>query len=229
MCTKCCMDKSAREIVFDENGVCNFCHQAQKALTEIEKEKCNLPKIIEKIKRNGRGKKYDCLIGLSGGVDSSWTLQCLVNLGLRPLTYSVDNGWQSDIAQENVMKLVEGMKVPFYRYTINLERFRALQAAFMRAGQVNIEIPTDAILLATSYELADMYNIKYIVSGGNVASESILPESWGYQPRDATHIKSVYKWATGKKLRGLPLCGLWKFNYYKWVRGIKVIYLLDYL
>ena len=223
------MDGTAKEIVLDQEGICNFCHQAQRALKEIENEKKNLSQVVEGIKRSGVGNKYDCLLGLSGGVDSSTTLVNAVRLGLRPLCFSVDNGWQDDKAQENVMRLVEGLKVPFYRYTINLERFRALQGAFMRAGQKNIEIPTDHILMATTYEMASKYGIKWIISGGNVSEESIMPESWGYQPRDLRHIKSVYKWATGKKLKGLPTCGLLKWNWYHWIRGIRVFYLLDYL
>lgn len=229
VCSNCVMDKSAKEISFDEKGVCNFCHQAQKSLKEIEIEKPNLLKRIEQIKKDGWGKKYDILCGLSGGVDSSTALVKAVELGLRPLCFSVDNGWQSDIAQENVMRLVEGLKVPFYRYTIDLAKFRELQAAFMKAGVPNIEIPTDAILLATTYEIANIYGIKYIISGGNVSEENVMPESFGYSARDLVHIKAIFKWATGKKLVGLPLCGLFRWNYYRWVKRIKIIYLLDYL
>src|SRR3990167_110355 len=231
LCRLCVMDKSAKEITFDEfdNGICNFCYQAQKALKEIELEKPNLNKWIQKIKQDGRNNKYDCLLGLSGGADSSTTLHYAVQLGLRPLTFSIDNGWQSDIAQENIMRMVEGLKVPFYRYTVDLERFRELQMAFIKAGVPNIEIPTDHILMASSLEMAKKYGIRWILSGGNVVTESIMPESWGYQPRDLIHIKSIYKWATGKNLKGLPLCGLLKWNWYKWVNGIKTLYLLDYL
>lgn len=217
-CSRCVMDISAKEITFDENGVCNFCHQAQKELS-IELK----PLAIEKTKD-----KYDVLIGLSGGVDSSYALLKIVEKGLRPLCFSVDNGWNDEIADENIMKLVEGMKVPFYRYTINLERFRELQGAFLKAGVKNIEIPTDHILMAVSLELASKYNIKTIISGGNVATESIMPPSWGYNARDLKHIKYIYKKFTGKRLKGLPTCSLLKWNYYKWVKKIKTVYLLDY-
>lgn len=223
------MDGTAEEITFDENGVCNFCIQAQKSLKEIEAEKPNLFKIIEQIKKDGKGRGYDVLIGLSGGVDSSAALVKAVELGLRPLCFSVDNGWQDEKAQENIMRLVEGLKVPFYRYTIDLERFRELQGAFMRAGQINLEIPTDHILMATTYEMASKYGIKWVISGGNVATESIMPESWGYQARDLWHIKDVYRWAYKRELKGLPVCGIWKYNYCKWIKRVKIFYLLDYL
>lgn len=227
-CKTCILDKSVEEIIFTETG-CNFCDRARQSLKEIEAEKHKLPEIIEQIKKDGKGKKYDVLIGLSGGVDSSYTLHKAVEMGLRPLCFSVDNGWQSDMAQENVMRLVEGLKVPFYRYTIDLKKFAELQNAFIKAGLINIEIPSDHIILATSMELASRYKIKWIISGGNVATESIMPASWSYNARDLVHIKSIYKWATGKKLTGLPTCSLLKWNYMKWIKGVKTFYLLDYL
>lgn len=228
-CKRCVMDKSATECFFDAYGVCNFCHQAQKALKEIEEEKHKLPEIISQIKKDGVGKKYDVLIGLSGGVDSSFILHNAIKLGFRPLCFSVDNGWQDDKAQENIMKLVEGLRVPYYRYTINLEKFRKLQMAFIKAGVPNIEIPSDHIILATSLELASTYKIKWILSGGNVATESIMPVSFGYNARDLVHIKSVYKWATGEKLSGLPVCSLLRWNWHRWIKKTKTLYLLDYL
>lgn len=212
------MDKSAEEIAFDDDGVCNFCHMAQ---TEL----AHLPTPMPEIK----GKKYDVLVGLSGGVDSSYTLHKAVEMGLRPLCFSVDNGWNDPRADENIMRLVEILKVPFIRYTIDLKEFRDLQSAFMLAGQKNLEIPTDHVLLATTYEMADKYGIKWILSGGNVTTESIMPASWGYNARDLVHIKDVYKKMTGKRLKKLPTCGLLKWNWYKWVKGIKMFYLLDHV
>jgi N-acetyl sugar amidotransferase len=223
------MDGSADELVLDEHGVCNFCHQAQKALAEIERDKVQLPAIIERIKKAGEGKKYDILIGLSGGVDSSYALVKTIELGLRPLCFSIDNGWNEPMADENIMRIVEGLKVPFYRYVFDTDTFKELQSAFIRAGLRNIEIPTDHIIMAATYEMAMKYGIKYIVSGGNVTTESIMPKSWGYEPRDLVHIKDVYKEVTGKKLSGIPTCSLLKFNWYRWMKGIKTVYLLDFL
>ena len=218
-CRKCVLDKSAEEITFDSDGVCNFCITAQQSLKDIKELK--LPEI--------KGNKYDVLIGLSGGVDSSYLLHKAVEMGLRPLTFSVDNGWNDPKADENIMRLVEGMKVPFYRYTIDLKKFRDLQSAFMLAGQKNLEIPTDHVLLATTYEMASRNGIKWILSGGNVTTESIMPASWGYNARDLVHIKDVFKKMKGRKLKGLPTISLLKWNYYKWIKGIKTLYLLDYL
>lgn len=222
------MDGSTKELVITD-GTCNFCTQAQKALQEMREDKPNLQKYIDQIKKDGQGKKYDVLIGLSGGVDSSTALHYAISLGLRPLGYTVDNGWNTPLSDENILKMVEALNVPFYRKTIDLVKFRDLQAAFLRAGLLNIEIPTDHVIMATAFDLARIYDIKWILSGGNVVSESIMPESWSYNARDLTHIKDVYKKMSGKKLTGLPVCSLLKWNYYKWVKGIKIFYLLDYL
>lgn len=226
-CSKCCMDGSAEEITFNEKGVCCFCIQAQKALKEIEAEKYKLPEIIERIKKDS--KDYDVLIGLSGGADSSTALHHAVKLGLRPLCFSVDTGWNKPEADENIMRMVETLKVPFFRYTIDLKKFKELQSAFIKAGVSNIEIPTDHILMATTYEMAAKYGIKWILSGGNVVTESVMPASWSYSARDLTHIKDIFKKMIGRKLKGLPVCGLLKWNYYKWIKGIRIVYLLDFL
>lgn len=225
-CKQCCMDGTA-ELTLDENGVCNFCHQAQRELNSLEPEK--LISSVWSIKNDGKEKTYDCLLGLSGGVDSASVLHHAVQLGLRVLTFNVDNGYNDPKADENILKMVEKLKVPFIRYPIDLERFKELQSAFIKAGQKNLEIPTDHILMAVSLELANTYGIKWILSGGNVTSESIMPPEWGYQARDLTHIKDVYKKMTGKRLKGLPMCSVWKWNYYKWIKGIKTFYLLDYV
>lgn len=223
-CSKCIMDGSAPEIVLTETG-CNFCDQARKSLKENEAEKDKIPQILRQIK----GKKYDCLIGLSGGVDSSMVLHHAVRLGLKPLCFGMDNGYNNPKADENVLRMVEKLKVPYIRHEIDKKKFADLQSAFMKAGLKNIEIPTDHIIMAITYEIADRYGIKWILSGGNTATESIMPPSWGYSARDLTHIKDVYKKMTGRKLSGLPTCGLFKWNYYKWIKGMKMLYLLDYL
>lgn len=226
ICTRCVMDVSAKEIVFDKDG-CNFCHEAQRELNALK-----IPRMAftflggEHLKTDG---KYDCLIGLSGGVDSSYALHCAIQLGLRPLCFTVDTGYNKPEADENILKMVEKLKVPFYRYTIDLAKFKELQSAFIRSGVRNIEIPTDHILMATSYEMAAKYGIKTIVSGGNVATESIMPPSFGYSARDLKHIKAIYRKFTGKRLRGLPTCSLLKWNIYRWWHGIRIVYLLDYI
>lgn len=229
-CGRCCLDGSAEELTLDQRGVCNFCHQAQQALKEIKAEKKNLARIIPQIKKAGAGKNYNCLIGLSGGVDSSTVLHYAVELGLRPLCFSVDNGWNDPKADENIMRLVETLRVPFYRYTIDFKKFRELQLAFMKGGVMNLEAITDHILMAVTYEIANKYGIKYILSGGNTSEESIMPVSFGPEdPRDLRFIRAVYKQMTGKKLAGLPTISLLQEQYYRLIKQIKFVRLLDYI
>lgn len=228
MCTKCVMDTSAEEITFNEQGVCNFCLEFDKKEEERKAYKLHpgIPWIIDEIKKNSG--KYDCLIGLSGGVDSATCLHKLVTeFGIKPLCFSVDNGWNDPKADENIMRMVEKLKVPFFRYTINLKEFSDLQIAFIRAGLKNIEIPTDHILMATTYEMASKNGIKYIISGGNLATEGIMPKSWGYQARDLTHIHGVFRKMMGRKLKGIPTISLPQYLYYRFIKGIRIIQPLD--
>lgn len=218
-CKTCVMDNSAAEFTPTGTG-CNFCDQARAALAEVKKTRHKFEKT---------GKEYDCLIGLSGGADSSYALHLAVTFGLKPLCFTLDNGWNDPLADENILKLVESLKVPLYRYVIDLPKFKKLQAAFLQAGVKNVEIPTDHVLMAASLELASKYGIKTIVSGGNVATESIMPASWGHNARDLTHIKAIYRKFTGERLTGLPLCGILKWNYYRWVKKIKTVYILDHV
>ena len=222
------MDCSDEDITFDKKGICNHCYEFAEKEKQRLIEKANFPKIVEEIKKIGRDKKYDCLLGLSGGVDSSLCLHYLIELGLRPLTFSVDNGWNTPESDENIMRLVEGLKVPFERVVVDLEEFRKLQKAFLWASVINAEIPTDHILMAITYKKAVENGIKYIISGGNIATEAIMPRSWGYEARDLTHIKAIYKKYTGKKLKKTPTISLWKYLLYRFGKTIKTINLLDY-
>ena len=228
-CNNCILTENEDpKITFNDKGVCNYCVAFYYAEKQRRIEKTQYPWVVYEMKKAGKGKDYDCLLGLSGGADSSLCLHYLIEQGLRPLCFSVDNGWQTQEANENVMRMVEGLKVPYYRYNINLEAFRGLQEAFIKAGQKNIEIPTDHILMATTYEMANKYEIKYIISGGNLATEGIMPEHFGYNARDLTHLKGVYKKITGKKLTGLPTISLFQYLWYRFIKGIKIIQPLNY-
>ena len=219
------MNGSAPDLILTETG-CNFCDEARKS--SEDNKKLVLHDLLWKILKDGQERDYDVLMGLSGGADSSTALHHIVSLGLRPYCFSMDNGWQTPEADENIMRLVEGLNVPFYRYVIDQGKFRELQSAFLKAGLINAEIPTDHILTAAAYELANKYGIKWIISGGNTATESIMPPSWSYPARDLTHIKDVYRKVMGREIKGLPMMGILKFNFYQWVKGIRTVNLLDY-
>lgn len=228
VCATCVMDTSSQEITFDEKGVCNYCRAYEIAEKTRKLERTSLPWIIYRMKMSGNGKPYDCLLGLSGGVDSSLCLVKLIENGLRPLCFSLDNGWNTPEADENVKKLVEHYKVPFYKYPVDYAIFKELQLAFIKSGTSNIEIPTDHLLMAVTYELARKNNIEYVVSGGNLATESIMPSDWGYNARDLRFIKSVYKTFTKQTLSGVPTISLLQYLFYRFVKKIKIINLLDY-
>ena len=226
VCSRCVMDTTDPDITFNEKGWCNHCTEFIEKEKQRQLDKTKLPWLLHRIRKSG--KKYDCLIGLSGGVDSSLTLHYLVENGLKPYAYSVDNGWNTPESDENIMRLVETLKVPFYRYVLDSDKFLELQASFLEASVANVEIPTDHMLMASSYETAVKNDIKYIVSGGNLATEGIMPKAWGYQARDLKHIKAVYKYFTRRELTGLPVISLLNYLYYRFIKRIEVVNLLDY-
>src|SRR3990167_4014931 len=224
ICQFCCMDTSAVEITFDEKGTCNFCTDWFIREKQRKIDKQELPWIIYAIKKAGKGKEFDCLLGLSGGVDSSLCLVYLLEQGLRPFCFSVENGYQTPEAQENIMRMVEGLKVPYYRYNIDLEEFKAVQKAFEESKTLNIEIPSDHLIMATTYEMARKYGIKWIIGGGNHATEGIMPASFGYNAKDLTFLKAVY----GKPIKNLPTISLLQYIWYRFVNKVKIVNLLDF-
>lgn len=225
-CVNCTMDKTAVEIFFDENGVCNFCHEAKRELILAKMGKNDLFNVVNRIKADGVGREYDALIGLSGGVDSSMVLHHAVKFGLRVLCFNVDNGWnRANESDENVLKMVEKLQVPFYRYVIDRKAFNNCYALLMKAGVKNLEALTDHILFAATYEMANKYKIKWILSGGNVATESVMPASWGEDARDLYWLKKI----CGNALEKLPTISLLKEQYYRLVKQKKFLRLLDYV
>lgn len=231
-CARCVMTwPEAMEIVFDDKGICNFCYGYAENERKRRSAKLHPGRewTIHKLKKSGEGKKYDCLIGLSGGADSSTCLHYIVKeWNLRPLCFSVDNGWNDKRADENIMRMVEKLKVPFHRYNVDLKEFSDLQVAFVRSGIKNIEIPTDHILMAVGYQLAEDNKIKYIVNGGNLATEGIMPSSYGEDPKDLRMIKAIFKKFQGRRLKNLPTISLLDYVYYRFFLGIKIIQPLDF-
>ena len=227
------MDNSASELNLDKNGICNFCREWEAGEYERKAAKLHpgLQWTLYELRKAGQGKKYDCLLGISGGSDSSMCLHYLVvENGIRPLCFSIDNGFNNPKADENIMRMVEKLKVPFYKYTIDIEEFVALHIAFVRAGLANIEIPSDHIIRAAAYKLAVQNDIKFIISGGNHATEGCMPVSWGYDPSDLYHIKAVFRKMMGRKLnvKKLPTLSLFQYIHNRFIRKIKIIQLLNF-
>jgi len=233
ICSRCVMDTSDEDIVFDENGFCNHCTGALTNQTTDTYQKGESEKawegIVANMKGKGGGKKYDCIMGVSGGVDSCYAVYLAVKSGLRPLLMHMDNGWDSDISVKNIKNLVERLGLDYISYVLDWREFREIQLAFLKASSVDLEIPTDIGILASIFETADKYGIKYIVSGGNASSESILPLTWGYHvKRDLKLYKSIVKRYASVKLKKIPHVGILKEIYFRFVKNIRTIYILNY-
>ncbi|MCJ7633729.1 N-acetyl sugar amidotransferase [Candidatus Bathyarchaeota archaeon] len=230
MCTRCIMDTTASEIRFVKNGYCNYCTEALEKLQNmpLEKEWSSLEKIVKNVKENGKGKEYDCIIGVSGGVDSSYTAYNVKKLGLRPLAVHLDNGWDSELAVKNIENICNILDIDLFTYVIDWEEFKDLQLSFLKASTPDSEIPTDHAIVAILYEMASKKGLKYILMGSNIASESIMPRSWSTGHADWKYISSIQKQFGTKELKSFPHYSLFKLIEYKRVEGIARISFLDY-
>lgn len=236
ICARCIMDTTDPDITFDDRGVCNHCRafdehgQAIIDRARSERGKILLDAVVSEIKAKGRNKEYDCITGVSGGVDSTYVAYKLKELGLRPLAVHFDSGWNSELAVNNIENIVKKLEIDLYTYVVDWEEMRDLQLAFFKASVANCDIPSDHAYLAALYRIAGERSIPYIISGGNAATEFILPKAWGHNAADLRHIKAIHKRFGSLRLRSYPTLGFWaRYFYYPFIRGIKTIRLLDYM
>jgi len=233
ICSKCILDTSDPNIVFDANGVCNHCYAYEAFVTSekyLAKRKVRaLQALVERIKKEGRGKAYDCIIGVSGGVDSTYCAYVTKQLGLRPLAVHMDNGWDSELAVSNIEKTLKTLDIDLYTHVLDWEEFRDLQLAFLKASTPDSEIPTDHAILAVLYAVAARENVKFILSGHNTATEGGGVAAWSQGHGDWKYIRRVQR-AFGQRRRLLtfPHYGPFRFIFYSLVKGIKWIQILDY-
>ncbi|HSW68105.1 MAG TPA: N-acetyl sugar amidotransferase [Bacteroidales bacterium] len=232
-CTRCVMDSSDPDIVFDNKGKCNHCTDFDERIIKRtyrpgESEK-SLLALVERIKHSGRGKAYDCVLGLSGGVDSCYAAWVASKQGLRLLAVHLDNGWDSAEATDNVMQVVDRLGLGYERVRPDAKEFRDLQLAFLRASVPEAETPTDIAIPAVLHRVAARHGIKYIISGGNYATEGILPESWHYNAKDLKYLKAIHRRFGSMPIRSFPLFAWQHETYYKFFKGIRMVYLLNYL
>jgi N-acetyl sugar amidotransferase len=229
ICTRSILDTTVPGITFDENGVSHYCKiydEMAKLYPEGEKAKEQLAEVIKKIKEKGRGKKYDCIIGVSGGTDSSYTMLKVIEAGLRPLAVHLDNGWNSDIAVKNIKKACSILGIDLYTYVIDWEEFKDLQISFLKASTPDAEIPTDVAIHATLVKIAAKEGVKFVLNGHSFRTEFIMPKGWTYM--DGKYIKSVQKMFGKKKLKSFPNFTVTDVLYYNFIKGIKVIPFLNY-
>ena len=231
MCTRCVMDTSDEDILFDERGICNHCKEFEAVLAAPRYHgdaDGKLKTLIEQIKVKGKNKKYDCLVGISGGVDSCYTAYLCKKWGLRPLLIHMDNGWNSEIAVKNVKKIIDKLGLDYMSYVLDWSEFREIQLAFLKSSIVDLEMPTDIAIAASIYETANKHAIPYIISGGNYSGEGILPLTWGYHVlKDEKLYRHIVKKYSKLQLKKVPVVGLKGEIYYKFIKGIKTVYPLN--
>lgn len=232
-CKRCVMDTTDPEIHFDENGNCNHCTSFLKRREEVRTMKKlgseNLTKIIDKIKESGKNNKYDALLGISGGVDSCYVAYLLKKMGIRTLLVHMDNGWNSDDATLNIKNIAKKLGFDYESYVLDWEEFRDIQLAFLKASVVEAETPTDVAIQGALHRIAAKNGIKYIISGGNLATEGILPKMWHYNAKDTKYFNYIQNTFGTKKARKFPNFGFKTEMYYKLIKGIKIVYLLNYV
>lgn len=233
ICARCIMDTTDPDIEFDENGICNHCRGydklARKYVFTGKEGEQKLGEIVDKIKEQGENQEYDCIMGLSGGVDSTYTAYLAKQLGLRPLAVHLDNGWDSEIAAKNIEHIVKKLDLNLYTYLIDWNEFRDLQLAYFKASVVDIEAVTDHAIIATWYNIANERGIKYIVSGTNIVTEGIMPESWFHYKYDLKNLEAVHNQFGTVKLKTFPRLGVGKQLYYQYIKNIKSVSILNYI
>ena len=234
-CTNCVMDTTDSRITFDEKGVCDHCNTFYTDIEPFwhtdEKGHNELKSIVEKIKKDGQGKEFDCLMGMSGGIDSSYLLYKMVtDYGLRPLVFHVDAGWNSQIAVNNIERLVDGLGLDLYTEVINWEEIKDLQLAFFKSGVSHVDTPQDHSFFATMYKFASKHKIKTILTGGNYSTECVRnPLEWMYYQSDSIQLRDIHKKHGTIPLKDYPVTNiLWHKVYLPYVKGIKLIRPLDY-
>ena len=233
ICKRCVMDTSDPDIVFDNQGVCNHCHVRDTVLglgikDPAERERALL-EFVEQIKTDGRGKPYDCVIGVSGGVDSTYVAYKVKELGLRPLAVHLDNGWNSELAVHNIQKVLQKLDIDLITQVLDWDEFRDIQLAFLRASTPDSEIPTDHAINACVYQTAWKRKIPYVILGTNRATEVTMPRRWSQGHLDWRYIQAVHQQYGSRPIKTFPHFDLISYiRCQKWSRKHSFT-LLDYL
>jgi len=226
VCTRCVMDETDPEITFNEEGECNHCTTWHKYAPVLMRPGHELVPIVEKIKKSRRG--YNCILGLSGGIDSSYTAYIAHELGLKAYLIHFDNGWDTDAAHHNIDMIRENTGWKGLDVYVDSEEYRDIQLAYLKAGVINLEAITDHAISALVYQIADLEGFRYILSGQNWATEGILPKSWGHAARDLGNIKDIHKKYGTMPMRNIPRIGLLERLYKEYIQ-FKIIKPLNYI
>jgi N-acetyl sugar amidotransferase len=226
------MDTSDPDIEFDQDGACNHCRayeaRVQRLVHVGERGEKKLHELVSRIKEVGKNQEYDCVIGVSGGVDSTFIAYRAKQLGLRPLAVHVDNGWDSELSVHNIERAMKKLDIDLYTHVLDWEEFKDIQLSFIKASVLNWEIPTDHAYSASVFRVACDHKIRFILHGGNMTTEGILPVAWGYANRDFRLIKGIQKRFGSVPMVSYPLLTLTRYFYYTRIRRIKYVYILNY-
>ncbi len=227
------MDTTAPSIIFDENGVCNFCtnYFEQLKVRFTGDKKSELETLVLAMKKAGRGKKYDCVIGVSGGVDSTYVAYLVKELGLRPLAIHLDNGWNSELAVENIHKTLSKLNIELHTHVINWTEIREIQKSFLKASIPGMEIPTDHGIYSILRIVANKENIDYIVNGSNFKTEFIMERAWSEMmgQLDWLLIKNIHKKFGNGYFKSYPKTTRTAFYKARVTKKPEVVYFLDYI
>lgn len=232
ICTRCVMDTTDSDISFDPAGVCNHCRDYEVMALALAGNRTGGPlaELVEGIKQAGKNAEHDCVIGLSGGVDSSYVAYLSKQLGLRPLAVHLDNGWDTELAIQNIHNLVSRLSIDLITHVIDWPEFRALQLAYLRSSTVDTEVLTDHAITAVLFDAARAEGIKYILSGNNSATESVMPQSWNYRKTDRRNLKAIVRaHGDGVMPKTMPTTSTTKLIAEQYLRGRRIIGLLDYV
>jgi N-acetyl sugar amidotransferase len=227
------MDTTDPDIQFDAEGHCNHCRawfaRAEREVLPPAQREAALARIVDEIRTAGRGRDYDCIIGVSGGVDSTYTAYTAAKLGLRPLAVHLDNGWNSEQAVRNIERTLAALKIDLFTHVLDWDEFRDLQVAFLKGSTPDGEIPTDHAIVALLYQAAAKNGVRYIVDGRNLATEGILPPSWSQGHGDWKYIRSVHAQFGTRRLRRFPHYGALALANHRLVRRLRNVSILNYV
>lgn len=231
VCTRCIMDTTASGITFDEQGRCSYCSEflERLALTGLVATPVQRETFLQRVRGDGKGGDYDCIVGLSGGVDSSYALYLAVRNGLRPLAVHLDNGWNSELAVHNIANVVRSLNVDLFTHVIDWEENRDLQLSFFKANVIDIEMLMDNAMMALNYRMARQYKVKWILAGTNRSTEGMqMPSNWNWLKFDARNIRDIHKRFGTVPIRTHALISVAGFMWNRYVRGIQWTPFLDY-
>lgn len=233
-CTKCILDTNDYpDMHFDEKGVCEICavydDLARRTIAKGDAGKQRLEQMIADIKAAGQGNEYDCIVGISGGVDSTYVAWLSKQWGLRPLVMHIDNGWNSELAVKNIENIVKKLGYDLYTYVLNWNQMKDLQLSFMKASVIDIDLPFDNAFMAVLYQLATKHKIKYILSGHNTETEGYLPPNWVHNKLDTMNMRDIHKRFGTESIKGFPMIGHLRMWYYQKVKKIQMATPLNFI